>query len=39
MIKVPATQRGQAYRLSSGKWGLRYYDADGGSSTEDAVPK
>jgi hypothetical protein len=26
---MPATQRGQAYKLSSGKWGLRYYDADG----------
>lgn len=26
---MPATQRGQAYKLSSGKWGLRYYDGDG----------
>ncbi|MHB8694367.1 MAG: tyrosine-type recombinase/integrase [Solirubrobacteraceae bacterium] len=26
---MPATQRGEAYRLSSGRWGLRYYDADG----------
>jgi hypothetical protein len=23
---MPATQRGQAYKLSSGKWGLRYYE-------------
>jgi hypothetical protein len=26
---MPAIQRGQAYKLSSGKWGLRYYDAQG----------
>jgi integrase len=26
---MPATQRGQAYRLARGKWGLRYYDAQG----------
>jgi integrase len=26
---VPATQRGQAYRLAPNKWGLRYYDAEG----------
>lgn len=26
---MPATQRGQAYRLAPNKWGLRYYDADG----------
>ena len=26
---MPAIQRGQAYRISSGKWGLRYYNADG----------
>src|SRR4051794_38732976 len=26
---MPAIQRGQAYRLAPGKWGLRYYDADG----------
>lgn len=26
---MPATQRGQAYPLASGKWGLRYYDRDG----------
>jgi integrase len=26
---VPATQRGQAYRLGKGRWGLRYYDRDG----------
>ena len=23
---MPATQRGQAYKLGPGKWGLRYYD-------------
>src|SRR5918997_3213116 len=26
---MPPTQRGQAYRLAPGKWGLRYYDAAG----------
>lgn len=26
---MPATQRGQAYRIATGKWGLRYYDRDG----------
>src|SRR5215211_7788000 len=26
---MPATQRGQAYRLGPNHWGLRYYDADG----------
>lgn len=26
---MPATQRGQAYRISTGKWGLRYYDQEG----------
>jgi integrase len=26
---MPPTQRGEAYRLGSGKWGLRFYDADG----------
>ena len=26
---MPPAQRGQAYRLAPGKWGLRYYDADG----------
>lgn len=26
---MPATQRGQAYRIAPGKWGLRYYDAAG----------
>jgi hypothetical protein len=26
---MPPTQRGQPYRLTSGRWGLRYYDADG----------
>ncbi len=25
---MPATQRGQAYKLAPGKWGLRYYDRD-----------
>lgn len=25
---MPPTQRGEAYRLSSGKWGLRFYDAE-----------
>lgn len=26
---MPPVQRGQAYKLGTGKWGLRYYDADG----------
>jgi integrase len=26
---MPSTQRGQAYKLGSGRWGLRYYDAHG----------
>jgi hypothetical protein len=26
---MPATQRGQAYRLGPHRWGLRYYDANG----------
>ena len=26
---MPATQRGQAYRLGPNRWGLRYYDQDG----------
>lgn len=26
---MPPLQRGQAYRLAPGKWGLRYYDRDG----------
>jgi integrase len=26
---MPATQRGQAVKLSSGKWSVRYYDAEG----------
>ena len=26
---MPPTRRGEAYRLSSGKWGLRFYDAGG----------
>ena len=27
--EMPATQRGQAYRLGPDRWGLRYYDAAG----------
>lgn len=26
---MPSTQRGQAYKLGSGRWGLRYYNAHG----------
>jgi integrase len=26
---MPATQRGQAYRIGPNRWGLRYYDAEG----------
>ncbi len=26
---MPPTQRGQAYKIAPGRWGLRYYDLDG----------
>jgi integrase len=26
---MPQVQRGQAYKLGNGRWGLRYYDSDG----------
>jgi len=26
---MPPTQRGQAYKIAPGRWGLRYYDANG----------
>jgi len=26
---MPATQRGHAYKLGAGRWGLRYYDTEG----------
>ncbi len=26
---MPPVQRGSAYRLGAGRWGLRYYDAAG----------
>ena len=26
---MPPTQRGQAYKLAPGKWGLRFYDQSG----------
>lgn len=35
---MPATQRGQAYKISSGKWGLRYYDHDGTRKRESPFP-
>jgi integrase len=35
---MPATQRGQARRLPSGKWQLRYYDAEGNRKTGGAFP-
>jgi integrase len=35
---MPPTQRGQAYKLSSGKWGLRYYDADGNRQRKSPFP-
>jgi hypothetical protein len=35
---MPATQRGHARRLPSGKWQLRYYDADGNRATGGTFP-
>ncbi len=35
---MPATQRGHARRLPSGKWQLRYYGADGNRRTGGAFP-
>jgi integrase len=35
---MPATQRGHARRLPSGKWQLRYYDAVGNRKTGGAFP-
>jgi integrase len=35
---MPQTQRGQAYKLASGKWGLRYYDAQGTRRRKSAFP-
>jgi integrase len=35
---MPATQRGQAYKISSCKWGLRYYDQDGVRRRESPFP-
>jgi hypothetical protein len=35
---MPPTQRGQAYRLGAGRWGLRYYDADGNRRRKSPFP-
>ena len=35
---MPATQRGHARRLQSGKWQLRYYGADGNRKTGGTFP-
>ena len=35
---MPATQRGQAYRLGPNRWGLRYYDADGNRRRKSPFP-
>jgi hypothetical protein len=35
---MPATQRGHARRLPSGKWQLRYYDAEGERKTGGSFP-
>lgn len=35
---MPATQRGHARRLPSGKWQLRFYDADGNRKTGGSFP-
>jgi hypothetical protein len=35
---MPATQRGQAYRLGPNRWGLRYYDASGARRRKSPFP-
>lgn len=35
---MPAIQRGQAYKIGPGKWGLRYYDRDGVRRRKSAFP-
>jgi integrase len=35
---MPQTQRGQAYKLASGKWGLRYYDEQGNRRRKSPFP-
>lgn len=35
---MPAIQRGQAYRLDSNRWGLRYYDAAGDRQRKSPFP-
>jgi integrase len=35
---MPATQRGQAYRLAPNKWGLRYYDENGNRLRKSPFP-
>ncbi len=35
---MPATQRGQAYRLGPNRWGLRYYDANGERQRKSPFP-
>ena len=35
---MPATQRGQAYRLGPSRWGLRYYDATGARRRKSPFP-
>ena len=35
---MPPTQRGQAYKLAPGKWGLRFYDIDGNRRRKSPFP-
>lgn len=35
---MPPTQRGQAYRLDAGRWGLRYYDEHGARRRKSPFP-
>lgn len=35
---MPQTQRGQAYKLGSGRWGLRYYDGSGARRRKSPFP-
>jgi hypothetical protein len=37
-VTVPSTQRGEAYKLSSGTWGLWYYDSKGVRRRETPFP-
>src|SRR5581483_3847650 len=35
---MPPTQRGQAYKVGAGRWGLRYFDTDGVRRRKSSFP-